>query len=176
MIYTVGHSTLAADRFAELLAAHEIRQLADIRTVPKSRRHPHFAREALDPFLARHAITYRHFPSLGGLRKPRPDSINTAWQNDSFRGYADYMQTDAFEQGVSDLLTFAQTGRTAVMCAEAVPWRCHRSLIADALLIRGWVIRHIMTKTKADTHRLTPFAVVAADRITYPSASPSVES
>jgi uncharacterized protein (DUF488 family) len=168
VIYSVGHSTLAADRFAELLAAHEIRQLADIRTVPKSRRHPHFAREALDPFLAQYGIAYRHFPSLGGLRKPRPDSINTAWQNDSFRGYADYMQTDAFEQGVADLLTFAQTGRTAVMCAEAVWWQCHRRLLSDALIVRGVPVLHILPPGRPKPHELSGFARPNEGKVIYP--------
>ena len=168
MIYTIGHSTLTADAFADLLAAHQIRQLGDIRTIPKSRRHPHFAGEALDAFLARHGIVYRHFPELGGLRKPRTDSINTAWQNDSFRGYADYMQTEAFEHGVAELLTFAQKGRTAVMCAEAVWWQCHRRLLSDALIVRGVPVLHILSAADPKPHELSGFARPQAGKVIYP--------
>lgn len=169
MIYTIGHSTLSAAAFLDLLAAHEISQLADIRTIPKSRRHPQFVRDALDSSLAKHAIVYRHFPALGGLRKPRTDSINTAWQNESFRGYADYMQTPAFEDGVADLLTFAQNGgRTTVMCAEAVWWQCHRRLLSDALIVRGVPVLHILSASDPKPHELSAFARPEGGKVIYP--------
>src|SRR5262249_51801815 len=150
-----------------LLRAHGIVQLADVRTVPKSRRHPQFVREALARSLPAAGIAYRHMPGLGGLRKPRADSRNTAWRNDSFRGYADYMETAPFEQELAELLAWAVTP-TAVMCAEAVWWQCHRRLIADALTARGVDVRHIMTLTAAPAHELTPFARVESGRVTYP--------
>ena len=169
MIYTIGHSTLTAAAFVDRLAAHEIRQLADIRTIPKSRRHPHFVREALDTFLAAHSIVYRHFPALGGLRKPRTDSINTAWQNESFRGYADYMQSPSFEDGVADLLTFAQNGgKTTVMCAEAVWWECHRRLLSDALIVRGVPVLHILPTGAPKPHELSAFARPGDGKVIYP--------
>src|SRR5690242_2794466 len=131
-IFTIGHSTRTAEEFLSLLQAHGITMLVDVRTVPKSRRHPHFAKDALEPFLSAHGISYTHLPSLGGLRKPRRDSVNGAWQNDSFRGYADHMQTDDFDRGIRALLEMSQNYRLAVMCAEAKWWQCHRQLIADA--------------------------------------------
>ena len=167
-IYTIGHSTHPAAEFLDLLTAHGIVQVADIRTVPKSRRHPQFAIQALDPFLAQHAIAYRHFPALGGLRKPRPDSINTAWQHPGFRGYADYMQTAAFEDGVAALRQFSAAGLTTVMCAEAVWWQCHRRLLADALLVRGVAVWHILPGGPPKPHRLSEFARVDGLRLTYP--------
>ena len=129
---------------------------------------PHFARAALEASLPAHGIDYLHMPELGGLRKPRADSSNGAWRNDSFRGYADYMQTDEFWRGVDRLRALAAGKTTAVMCAEAVPWRCHRSLIADALTVQGVEVRHITGKGKPSPHRLTPFAMVSNGRITYP--------
>jgi uncharacterized protein (DUF488 family) len=129
---------------------------------------PHFARAALEASLPERGIEYLHMPELGGLRKPRPDSINTAWRNDSFRGYADYMQTDEFWQAIDRLLALAESKGAAIMCAEAVPWRCHRSLIADALTARGVEVRHITGKGEPALHRLTPFAMVSNRRITYP--------
>lgn len=129
---------------------------------------PHFARASLQASLPAHGIEYTHMPELGGLRKPRPDSINTAWRNDSFRGYADYMQTDEFWRAIDRLLELAAARRTAIMCAEAVPWRCHRSLVADALAVKGVEVRHITGKGEPALHRLTPFAAVANGRITYP--------
>ena len=169
MIFTVGHSTRSADEFLALLRAHGVTRLVDIRTVPKSRRHPHFAGDALGPFLASHGIAYVHLPSLGGLRKPRRDSPNGAWQNDSFRGYADYMQTPAFAAGVDDLLALSQESTTAIMCAEAKWWQCHRQLVADALTARGVEVRHIMTRRDAPRHELTAFARVEGTRVTYPA-------
>jgi uncharacterized protein (DUF488 family) len=170
-LWTVGHSTKSIDEFVALLKLHGIARLVDVRTVPRSRHNPQFDTRALARHLTNAALSYTHQPELGGLRKPRKDSINTGWNNSSFRGYADYMQTEQFWDALEALMTGARDAQTAIMCAEAVPWRCHRSLIADALTIRGWTVRHIMSKTKADTHRLTPFAVVGQDRITYPSGT-----
>lgn len=168
MILTIGHSTHSAEDFLELLTTHTVRQLADIRTIPKSRRHPQFVRDALDGFLARHAITYRHFPALGGLRKPAADSVNTGWINNSFRGYADYMRTEAFERAVEELLTFSRAGSTAVMCAEARWWECHRRLLSDALLVRGVPVRHIVSRGAPKPHELSELARVAGDKVIYP--------
>jgi uncharacterized protein (DUF488 family) len=130
---------------------------------------PHFAKAELERSLPAHGIAYRHMPELGGLRKPKPDSTNTGWRNVSFRGYADYMQTDEFWAAIAEVETLASRQRVAVMCAEAVPWRCHRSLISDALVARGDEVRHITGMQEASTHRLTPFALVDGGRITYPS-------
>ena len=130
---------------------------------------PHFARAALQASLPAHGIEYVHMPELGGLRKPRPDSVNSGWRNDSFRGYADYMQTDDFRHALSHLEELASSRRVAIMCAEAVPWRCHRSLIADALVVDGVEVRHITGKGEPSPHRLTPFASVSGKRITYPA-------
>jgi uncharacterized protein (DUF488 family) len=142
-------------------------QLADIRTVPRSRRHPQFVREALAGSLPPAGMDYRHFPGLGGLRKPRPDSTNTAWRNEGFRGYADYMQTATFAQALDDLVQWAAQP-TAIMCAEAVWWQCHRQLIADALVARGVEVRHIISTAPPERHRLTDFARVEGARVTYP--------
>ena len=167
-IFTIGHSTRSLDDFVALLHAHHIAQLADVRTVPKSRRHPHFAGDALGVSLPRAGIAYRHLPALGGLRKPRRDSTNTAWRNEGFRGYADYMQSKAFSAAIDDLMQWAAAAPTAVMCAEAVWWRCHRQLIADALVARGVTVRHIQTPTSAPEHKLTEFARVEGVEVVYP--------
>ena len=167
-IFTIGHSTHTAEHFLELLRVHGITQLADIRTVPKSRRHPQFGRETLDAFLASNGIVYRHIAELGGLRKPRSDSVNTAWRHPGFRGYADHMQTEEFERGFNHLLDFARSGRTAVMCAEAVWWQCHRQLLSDALLAHGVPVRHILNAGEAKPHRMSEFAKVTKTRLTYP--------
>ena len=168
VIYTIGHSTHPAEQFLALLRAHEVRQVADIRTVPKSRCHPHFNSDALDAFLHAHGIVYRHFPSLGGLRKPRPDSVNSGWRHPSFRGYADHMATAEFSAGVDALLEFSRAATTTVMCAEAVWWQCHRQLLADALLAQRVPVRHIIGPGDAKPHRLSEFAQVREGRITYP--------
>jgi uncharacterized protein (DUF488 family) len=167
-IYTIGHSTHPAEQFLALLQAHEVRQVADIRTIPKSRRHPQFNGDALATYLHAHGIVYRHFAALGGLRKPRPDSVNTGWRHPSFRGYADHMQTVKFAQGVELLLAFAAANRTTVMCAEAVWWRCHRQLLSDALLARGVPVCHILSSADAKPHHLSDFARVDQGRVTYP--------
>ena len=171
-IWTIGHSTRTADDFVALLRAHAIDGLADVRTSPKSRRHPHFAREALDARLTHEGIEYRHFAALGGLRKPRADSPNGAWKNESFRGYADYMMTLEFNTGVDELLEFGARRQVAVMCAEAVWWQCHRMLLADALVARGVEVQHIMSakgRSALQPHRLTPFAQIRSDgHVGYP--------
>lgn len=167
-LWTIGHSTRPIDEFVSLLKAHGIQQLVDVRTVPRSRHNPQFNSEALAQSLARAAIHYRHSGNLGGLRKPKKDSINTGWRNASFRGYADYMQTNEFQRAIEELIAYGANKKTAIMCAEAVPWRCHRSLIADALTIRGWEVRHIMSETKADRHKLASFAAVENGELRYP--------
>lgn len=167
-IYTIGHSIHPAEQFLALLQAHEVRQVADIRTVPKSRRHPHFNRETLDAFLHAHGIAYRHFPALGGLRKPRPDSLNTGWRHPGFRGYADHMETAEFAAGLETLLEFGAVAATTVMCAEAVWWQCHRQLLSDALLARGVEVCHILGLTAPKAHRLSDFARLENGRVSYP--------
>lgn len=137
-LWTIGHSTRPIDEFITLLRAHKIAELIDVRTVPRSRHNPQFNADALAQSLQAAEIRYRHMPALGGLRKTKKDSRNTGWRNESFRGYADYMQTKEFEQAIDELMAEGRLNRIAVMCAEAVPWRCHRSLIADALVSRGW--------------------------------------
>jgi uncharacterized protein (DUF488 family) len=166
-VFTIGHSTRTLDELVGLLTRNGVVQLADVRTVPKSRRHPQFVREALAESLPRAGIAYRHLPGLGGLRNPRRDSINTAWRNESFRGYADYMQTPAFALALEDLLEWASR-TTAIMCAEAVWWQCHRQLIADALVARAVDVRHIVTAAAPQGHRLTDFARLDGTRVTYP--------
>lgn len=168
-VYTIGHSTRTADDFIALLDAHGVTGLADVRTVPKSRRHPHFSREALEQTLPVGGIEYRHFADLGGLRKPRRDSPNGGWRVDGFRGYADHMQTAAFQAATEELLGFARNRQVAVMCAEAKWWQCHRQLVADALVARGVEVRHIMTLGEAPTHELTSFARVEAGQVRYPA-------
>lgn len=168
LIWTLGHSTRPIEAFLALLKAHAIQQIVDVRAFPYSRRNPQFHTTALTVTLHEAGLAYQHLPLLGGRRKSRPDSINQGWRNSSFRGFADYMQTDPFQQGLSELITWADNERTAIMCAEAVPWRCHRSLIADALVTLGWDVRHIMTLTKADRHRLTPFATIENGTLLYP--------
>ncbi len=167
-IYTIGHSTRSFEDLVEILHAHGVSAVADVRTIPKSRRHPQFADRFLTVELPRKGIEYLPFKSLGGLRKTGKDSPNTGWRNTSFRGYADYMQTLAFAQALEELEEAARQQPTTTMCAEAVPWRCHRSLISDALLVRGWQVLDIMAINKATPHKLTPFAKVKGMRITYP--------
>jgi uncharacterized protein (DUF488 family) len=168
-IWTVGHSTRSAGELVALLRAHAIERLVDVRTIPRSRRHPHFNREALPGFLGAVGIAYTHMGGLGGLRHPRPDSLNTAWREAAFRGYADHMQTPEFAQDLQALIELAGPDRVAVMCAEAVPWRCHRSLLADALMARGVAVRHILAPDRAEPHALTPTAHVEGTRVTYPA-------
>ena len=169
-IFTIGHSTRSLDEFLALLRAHSITQLGDVRTVPKSRRHPHFAGAALATSLADAGIAYRHLPALGGLRKPRRDSKNSAWRHEGFRGYADYMESKEFNEAIDDLIAWAGAPgvRTAVMCAEAVWWRCHRQLIADALVARNVTVQHIQTAKSAPEHKLTEFARIDGTGVSYP--------
>src|SRR5574338_1031695 len=166
-VFTIGHSTRTIEEFVRLLQAHGVKQVADVRTVPRSRHNPQFNRETLPASLAQAGIGYVHLAELGGLRKPLPDSINAAWKNASFRGYADYMQTPEFAAGLDHLLELAREHPTVVMCAEAVPWRCHRSLIGDALTARGITVEDILSETKRSPHRMTPFAHVEGERVTY---------
>jgi uncharacterized protein (DUF488 family) len=167
-ILTIGHSTHSFEKFAALLDAHRVRQVADIRTLARSRRMPHFSGDALGAALRARGVQYRHFPALGGLRRARSDSINTAWRNESFRGYADHMQTREFGDAITDLIAWSRVDTTAVMCAEVVWWRCHRSLLADALLVRAVAVRHILSDTRTETHELCDFARTSGERITYP--------
>jgi uncharacterized protein (DUF488 family) len=194
-LFSIGHSTRSLDEFLELLRAHAIGRVADIRTVPRSRRYPHFAADALRVSLPAIGIEYRHFPALGGLRKPRRDSRNSAWRHEGFRGYADYMETAEFREALTDLIGWAAESRadlsaesradlsgppehhagperpglrTVIMCAEAVWWRCHRQLTADALLARGVEVAHITGTGTATAHKLTDFARVVDGEVRYP--------
>lgn len=169
-LYTIGHSNRSIGEFLAFLEAHTIKHLVDVRTAAGSRRNPQFMKNDLARTLQEQGIRYTHLPTLGGLRKPRPDSINGAWRNESFRGYADYMQTPEFETALAELQELMAQQPTAIMCAEAVPWRCHRSLIADALVARGLTVGHIMSASKCSPHTLTPFARVEDGRVSYPAS------
>jgi uncharacterized protein (DUF488 family) len=164
---TIGHSTHPIEEFVRMLHAHGVETLVDVRTVPRSGHNPQFNREVLPESLREAGIAYVHMPELGGLRHPRRDSVNTGWRNPSFRGYADYMQTPEFALALQRLISLLRASRTAIMCSEAVPWRCHRSLIADAVTVRGIRVEHIMSATALRPHSLTPFADVDGDKITY---------
>lgn len=168
LIHTIGHSTRTLDELVALMRPFGVETLVDIRTVPRSRHNPQFNIDALGPSLATRGIGYIHLASLGGLRKARKDSANLGWRNESFRGYADYMQTPGFERGLADLVALASHGHAAVMCAEAVPWRCHRSLVADALVARGIAVEHIIGPGRASAHKLTAFARLQGTQVTYP--------
>jgi len=168
-VLTIGHSNRPLEELIATLGAHGVELLVDVRTVPRSRHNPQFNSEALPEPLAAAGIAYVHMPGLGGLRHARKDSRNTGWRNLSFRGYADYMQTAEFEENLAELLRIEEGKRAAIMCAEAVPWRCHRSMIADALTARGIPVWHIMSATRRDPHKLTSFARVEGTRVTYPS-------
>jgi uncharacterized protein (DUF488 family) len=167
VIMTIGHSTRSLDEFIGLLKAHGVTEVVDVRTVPRSRRNPQFNKDSLLSSLKQAGFRYIHLPGLGGLRHASRASVNTAWRNASFRGYADYMQTREFKDGLEELIRLAAEDRVAIMCAEAVPWRCHRSLIADALLVRGIRTEDILSKTRRQVHELTPFARVTGTKITY---------
>jgi len=166
-VFTVGHSTLALDDFLQLLRAHGIAGIADVRRYPASRRHPHFAREPLAGALAGAGIAYAWLPGLGGRRRGRPDSPHVAWRSAAFRAYADHMETDEFRTELAGLLALAAARPTAIMCAEAVPWRCHRQLVSDALVARGVDVRHVTGAGPPTPHRLTSFARVEGDRVLY---------
>jgi hypothetical protein len=175
VVLTIGHSTHPLDEFLGLLRAHGVTRVVDVRTVPRSLHNPQFNKTSLSKSLSSAALSYVHMPGLGGLRRARPDSVNMGWRNPSFRGYADYMQTPQFAQSLGELIRLAGEDRIALMCAEAVPWRCHRSLIADALLVRGIRTEDIMTLTRRPVHTLTLFAQVHGTRLTYPAA-PSTDT
>jgi uncharacterized protein (DUF488 family) len=173
-VFTIGHSTRPIDEFLAMLQAHGVRRLVDVRTVPRSGHNPQFNREELSRALHNRQLHYRHLPALGGLRRPRRDSVNTAWRNESFRGYADYMQTPEFQQALDLLIELAHEEPTAIMCAEAVPWRCHRSLIADALLVRGIEVLEIASGTRATPLTLHEWARVEGQTVTYPGEQPKL--
>ncbi len=175
VVSTVGHSTHPIEEFIGILRAHGIRRLVDVRTIPRSRRNPQFSRENLPASLETAGIEYLHLPGLGGLRHARKDSVNTGWRNASFRGYADYMQTPEFGQNLDHLIQAASEAPTAIMCAEAVPWRCHRSLIGDALAARGIPVVDILSASKSQPHVMTPFAKVDGLKLSYPDPSSSVD-
>ncbi len=168
VVLTVGHSNRTLEAFLELLRAHGVGRVVDVRTIPRSLHNPQFNRETLPAKLRAASIGYVHLAKLGGLRRARRDSPNTGWHNSSFRGFADYMQTPDFEAGLQRLMKLGKEKRSALLCAEAVPWRCHRSLISDALLVRGIPVEHIMSGKRRRTHSLTLFARVRDKRITYP--------
>lgn len=168
LILTIGHSTRTIEAFLDLLQAHNVNELVDVRSIPRSRHNPQFNRDILPESLLRAGITYTHTKELGGLRHARPKSPNAAWRNTSFRGFADYMQTPEFAAAMKTLIQTARQKRTVIMCAEVLPWRCHRSLIADALTVAGCPVEHIMSATKTQPHSLTSFAKVEGRRITYP--------
>ena len=168
-IYTIGHSTRTLADFLTLLERSRVERLIDVRAFPGSRRHPHFNKEALARSLPEHGIEYLHRPALGGRRRPRPDAPPTAWRNEGFRGYADYMRTPEFHRALDELIERASERRTVIMCSEAVPWRCHRSLISDALHARGVTVEHILD-SGTSRHAVTSFAVVRDGDVTYPPA------
>ena len=173
IIFTIGHSTRPIDVFIRLLKAHGVQRVVDVRTIPRSRHNPQFNRDELSPALHRAKIHYRQMPGLGGLRHARPDSANTGWRNASFRGYADYMQTPEFADSLARCIDLARQERVVLMCAESVPWRCHRSLIADALLARGIETSEITSQVRTRLHELTPWARVQGTQVTYPTSHAS---
>ena len=173
VLFTIGHSTRSIEAFLELLNAHNVRHLVDVRSIPKSRYVPQFNTDALASSLRAAHIGYTHLKALGGRRHSRKNSTNTGWRNTSFRGYADYMSTPQFAEGLAALTESARASTTAIMCAEALPWRCHRCLISDALTLRGWEVRDILTTAPAGEHHLTPFLKVVDGQPTYPSPSES---
>jgi uncharacterized protein (DUF488 family) len=175
LIFTIGHSTHSLDRLCELLTTHDVARLADVRRVPRSARHPQFSSESLARELPARGIDYRHLPALGGWRKPLPDSPNAGWDNDAFRGYADYALTAEFATALDKLCALATDRPTAVMCAEGLWWRCHRRLIADRLTASGWTVRHIAPDGALAEHALPPFADPQADgTVRYPPAQGSL--
>ena len=171
-LVTVGHSTRSLDELLDLLRRCGVQWVVDVRTMPRSRKNPQFNREQLPEPLRQAGIDYTHVAGLGGLRRRRPDSVNTGWRNASFRDYADHMQTPEFEASLDAILDLARGARVALMCAEAVPWRCHRSLIADALVVRGVPVEHIISSARVQPHRVTPWAQVDGARITFRSLAP----
>lgn len=169
-IYTIGHSTHTLDEFVEILQTFHIEIVVDVRTIPKSLHNPQFNKEELKKSLHKHKIDYMHLDALGGLRHTTKASVNTAWKNASFRGFADYMQTPPFAEGIEQLIDLARGKRVVIMCSEAVPWRCHRSLIGDALLVRNFHVEDILSEKTSKPHTLTPWARVKGLEITYPES------
>jgi uncharacterized protein (DUF488 family) len=170
-VETIGHSTHSLAEFIKILDAHGVEEVVDVRTIPRSRHNPQFNKDVMEKGLGE--IGYIHIEGLGGLRHTKKDSPNTGWRNASFRGFADYMQTEEFEKGLEELIEIARKKKVAIMCAEALPWRCHRSLIADALMVRGIQVEHIYSRTSIKAHELTPFAKVEGVKITYPADAAS---
>ena len=166
-VWTIGHSTRSIDEFLELLGSFTITALIDVRTYPGSRRYPQFNKPSLAASLSEAGIDYQHFPELGGRRRAKPDSLNMAWRNEMFRGYADYMETQEFRDGINRLVKLATECRTAIMCAEAVWWRCHRSLIADYLKAKGATVLHISSKAKTEEHPFTSAARLVDGEVSY---------
>jgi len=164
----MGHSTRSLDEFISLLKTYNVAVIVDVRTVPRSRHNPQFNKETLPDSLKAAGVKYIHMPELGGLRRPRADSVNLAWENKAFQGYADYMQTKEFTEGLLKLVALIRENCLAIMCAEAVPWRCHRNLLSDALTVRGIKVKHILTETSTTNHELTPFAQLEGTKISYP--------
>jgi uncharacterized protein (DUF488 family) len=173
-VHTIGHSTRTADELSALLREHEIKLLADIRRYPGSKRYPHFASEAMAQWLPENGVAYVHMPELGGRRKSLADSRNTAWRNEQFRAYADYMGTDEFRDAVDKLLSLAEQQRVSIMCAEAVPWRCHRNLVADELTRRGIEVIHIIGAGSVKVHAMNPLAQIEGDHLVYPGEQQSL--
>jgi uncharacterized protein (DUF488 family) len=169
-VFTVGHSTLPIEKFIALMKVYNIARVVDIRTIPRSRHNPQFNSESLSKSLPENGIAYEHVAALGGLRRPSKDSANTGWRNESFRGYADYMQTAAFQTALETLIQSSRQARIVIMCAEAVPWRCHRSLVADALEVHGIPVIEILSEDSYRAHRLTEFAHVEGTKVSYPPA------
>jgi uncharacterized protein (DUF488 family) len=170
-IFTVGHSTRSIDEFVKLLQAHGVKEIVDVRSIPMSRHNTQFNTDTIKESLRREHIRYKHLKKLGGLRPEKKGSINLGWRNASFRGFADYMATPEFSEGLEALMKIASLRTTAIMCAEAVPWRCHRSLIADALSKKGWIVRDIISTSAPRKHRLTPFLKIKKGQLTYPEPS-----
>jgi hypothetical protein len=171
IVMTIGHSTRPVKEFIRLLKAHQVKRLVDVRSVPRSRHNPQFNRSHLSPVLHSARLHYTYMAGLGGFRHARPDSLNVGWHNASFRGFADYMQTPEFRNNLEALIKLAKVERIAIMCAEAVPWRCHRSLIADALLARGIEVREITSATSIRPHTLTPWGKITGGQVTYPAGN-----
>lgn len=168
LIFTIGHSTHAIDEFVTILQEYDIQVVVDIRTIPKSRHNPQYNKADLEASLKQQGIGYQHIDKLGGLRHTTKDSINVGWRNKSFRGYADYMATSEFEAGLNALVKIASDKVTTIMCAEVLPWRCHRSLVADALTKKGWLVHDVMSRTKSTRHKLTSFLTVKKGQLIYP--------
>ena len=168
VVFTIGHSTHIIDEFVDMLKAYDVKEVVDVRTIPKSGHNPQYNQKTLSERLSDDGIAYVHLSGLGGLRHTVKDSVNTGWSNPSFRGFADYMQTDEFERSLETLMEISKKWTTVIMCAEAVPWRCHRSLIADALLVRCMKVEDIISVRSSRPHDLTSWAKVHGKHITYP--------